>query len=45
MDGSGEEVNGFEKASANARPAHRAHSLANSKYIQNNDGNISISNV
>jgi hypothetical protein len=46
MDGGGEESNGFENGSAGAKPAaHRAHSLANSKYIQNNDGNRSISNI
>jgi hypothetical protein len=45
MDGGGEEPSGLEKGSAGARPANRAHSLANSKYIQNTDGNRSISNI
>jgi len=45
MDGSGEEPNAVEKASAGAKPAHKAHSLASSKYIQNTDGNRSISNI
>ena len=45
MDGGGEDTNGSEKASTGAKQAQRAHSLANSKYIQNNDGNRSISNL